>query len=95
MTWWGSRVRAPSRPLDVFTHVIRAAELAASGDLRLACHLADFAGWAAPDDPDIHHMRAEIYETRRKSETSLMSKGIFKGAMRESEKIVKAALGEK
>jgi hypothetical protein len=40
-------------------------------------------------------MRAEIYETRRKSETSLMSKGIFKGAMRESEKIVKAALGEK
>jgi alkyl sulfatase BDS1-like metallo-beta-lactamase superfamily hydrolase len=73
----------------------RAVELAASGDLRLACHLADFAGWAAPDDPDIHHMRAEIYETRRKGETSLMSKGIFKGAMRESEKIVKAALGEK
>jgi alkyl sulfatase BDS1-like metallo-beta-lactamase superfamily hydrolase len=73
----------------------RAAELAASGDLRLACHLADFAGWAAPDEPEIHQMRAEIYETRRKSETSLMSKGIFKGAMRESEKIVKAALGEK
>jgi alkyl sulfatase BDS1-like metallo-beta-lactamase superfamily hydrolase len=72
----------------------RAAELAASGDLRLACHLADFAGWAAPDEPEIHQMRAEIYETRRKSETSLMSKGIFKGAMRESEKIVKAALGE-
>ena len=73
----------------------RAAELAASGDLRLACHLADFAGWAAPDEPEIHQMRAEIYETRRKSEASLMSKGIFKGAMRESEKIVKAALGEK
>ena len=73
----------------------RAVELAASGDLRLACHLADFAGWAAPDEPEIHQMRAEIYETRRKSETSLMSKGIFKGAMRESEKIVKAALGEK
>ena len=72
----------------------RAAELAASGDLRLACHLADFAGWAAPDEPEIHQMRAEIYETRRKSETSLMSKGIFKGAMRESEKIVKATLGE-
>ena len=73
----------------------RAVELAASGDLRLACHLADFAGWAAPDEPEIHRMRADIYETRRKSETSLMSKGIFKGAMRESEKIVKAALGEK
>ena len=73
----------------------RAAELAASGDLRLACHLADFAGWAAPDDPEIHHMRADVYEARRKSEASLMSKGIFKGAARESEKIIKAALGEK
>ena len=73
----------------------RAVELAASGDLRLACHLADFAGWAAPDDPEIHHLRADIYEVRRKSEASLMSKGIFKGAARESEKIIKAALGEK
>ena len=73
----------------------RAVELAASGDLRLACHLADFAGWAAPDDPEIHHMRADVYDARRKSEASLMSKGIFKGASRDSEKIVKAALGEK
>ena len=73
----------------------RAVELAASGDHRLACHLADFAGWAAPDDPEIHHMRADVYEARRKSEASLMSKGIFKGASRESEKIIKAALGEK
>jgi hypothetical protein len=40
-------------------------------------------------------MRADVYEVRRKSEASLMSKGIFKGAARESEKIIKAALGEK
>jgi alkyl sulfatase BDS1-like metallo-beta-lactamase superfamily hydrolase len=73
----------------------RAAELAASGDLRLACHLADFAGWAAPDDPDIHQLRAEVYETRRKSEASLMAKGIFRGAARDSEAVIKAALGEK
>ena len=73
----------------------RAVDLAAAGDLRLACHLADFAGWAAPDDPEIHQMRAEVYDARRKSEASLMSKGIFKGASRESEKIIKAALGEK
>lgn len=72
----------------------RAKDLAASGDLRLACHLADFAGWAAPDEPTIHRDRAEIYETRRKSETSLMAKGIFKGASRESEAVIKAALGE-
>jgi alkyl sulfatase BDS1-like metallo-beta-lactamase superfamily hydrolase len=74
--------------------MMRAKELAAAGDLRLACHLADFAGWAAPDDPDVHKARAEIYETRRKNESSLMAKGIFKGAARESDAVVKAVLGE-
>jgi hypothetical protein len=58
-----------------------------SGDIRMACHLADFAGWAAPEDPQIHANRANIYERRRKSELSLMSKGIFKGAARESQAI--------
>jgi alkyl sulfatase BDS1-like metallo-beta-lactamase superfamily hydrolase len=72
----------------------RARDIAQSGDMRLACHLADFAGWAAPDDPDVHAARAEIYEARRKSESSLMAKGIFKGASRESQSVVKAALGE-
>jgi alkyl sulfatase BDS1-like metallo-beta-lactamase superfamily hydrolase len=72
----------------------RAQDVVASGDLRLACHLADFAGWAAPDDPEVHRIRAEIYEARRKSELSLMAKGIFRGASRESEAVVKAALGE-
>jgi alkyl sulfatase BDS1-like metallo-beta-lactamase superfamily hydrolase len=69
----------------------RAQELVVSGDLRLACHLADFAGWAAPDDPSVHGARAEIYEARRKSETSLMAKGIFRAASRESEAVIKAA----
>lgn len=66
----------------------RALELLAEGDLRLACHLADFAGWAAPDDPVIHADRATIYNARRKNELSLMSKGIFRGAARESDEIV-------
>ena len=65
----------------------RALELMESGDIRMACHLADFAGWAAPEDPQIHANRATIYERRRKSELSLMSKGIFKGAARESQAI--------
>jgi hypothetical protein len=46
------------------------------------------AGWAAPDDPAIHAVRAEIYEKRRKAELSLMSKGIFKAAARESQAVV-------
>ena len=65
----------------------RALELLVAGDLRLACHLADFAGWAAPDDPAIHADRATIYNARRKSELSLMSKGIFRSAARESEEV--------
>lgn len=55
------------------------------GDVRLASHLADFAGWAAPDDPEVHAKRAEIYLRRRKVEPSLMSKGIFAAAARESQ----------
>ena len=65
----------------------RALNLMNEGDLRLACHLADFAGWSAPDDPAIHTDRATIYEARRKAELSLMSKGIFKAAARESEEV--------
>ena len=72
----------------------RAAELSESGDHRLACHLADLAGWSAPDDPAIHQARANIYRARRRSETSLMSKGIFAGAARESEAIAQAGESE-
>jgi alkyl sulfatase BDS1-like metallo-beta-lactamase superfamily hydrolase len=69
--------------------VNRAKHLADSGEMRLACHLADFAGWAAPDDPEVHAIRAEIYERRRKQELSIMSKGIFKAASRESEMVIR------
>jgi alkyl sulfatase BDS1-like metallo-beta-lactamase superfamily hydrolase len=68
--------------------VRRAQQAAADGDLRLACHFADLAGWAAPDDPTVHAARAEIFLARRKSEPSLMSKGIFAAAARESQVVV-------
>lgn len=60
-------------------------------DLRLACHLADLAGWAAPDDPIIHAARADIYLERRQAEPSLMSKGIFMAAARESQAIAESS----
>jgi len=69
----------------------RAEQAASEGDLRLACHLADFAGLAAPDDAVVHRGRAAIYELRRTAEPSLMSKGIFKAAARESRAVVDAA----
>ncbi len=62
-------------------------------DLRVACHLADLAGWAAPDDPEVHERRRAIYLLRRKSEPSLMAKGIFAAAAKESQVIVDANSG--
>jgi glyoxylase-like metal-dependent hydrolase (beta-lactamase superfamily II) len=56
-------------------------------DVRLASHLADLAAWASPDDPSVHGIRSDVYAHRRKLETSLMAKGIFAGAMRESKAI--------
>ncbi len=66
----------------------RAQAEADAGNLRLACHLVDLAGWAAPDDPDVHERRSAIYLQRRSHEMSLMSKGIFAAAARESDAVV-------
>ncbi|NJD66330.1 MAG: MBL fold metallo-hydrolase [Chloroflexi bacterium] len=63
----------------------RARELAGTGDLRLACHLAEFAGLAAPDDAEVQAARADVYNARAESEQALMSRGIFRAAARESE----------
>jgi len=51
---------------------------------RLACHLAELAALAEPNDADIHRLRAAIYQQRRSHETSLMAKGIFGAAANES-----------
>ncbi len=59
------------------TLVKRALELSAAGDHRLACHLVEFAVLAAPDDRAAHAARAQVYQARRDTETSLMAKGIF------------------
>ena len=68
----------------------RAVDAADEGDFRLACHLADLAGWAAPADPAIHRRRAEIYEARARAEPSLMSQGIYRAAARDSAAIAAA-----
>jgi glyoxylase-like metal-dependent hydrolase (beta-lactamase superfamily II) len=71
----------------------RAARLSEAGEHRLACHLADLAGWAAPADPAIHRVRADIYRRRRTAEQSLMSKGIFAAAARDSDAVAATADG--
>lgn len=57
-------------------------------DLRVACHLVELAVQAAPEDPAAHGARAAIYEQRRKAESSLMAKGLFRAAAAESELVV-------
>jgi alkyl sulfatase BDS1-like metallo-beta-lactamase superfamily hydrolase len=95
--WWdgaASRLKpSPDRELataiadlagGAATVAQRAAEAHARGDLRLACHLADIAAWAAPDDPGVHAVRATVYAARTRAEPSLMAQGIFRAAERES-----------
>ncbi len=58
----------------------RAEALASGGELRLACHLADFALEAAPSDPAVQAKVAAVYEARAAGETSLMAINIFNSA---------------
>ena len=62
----------------------RAAALADSNDLRLACHLVEMALLADPTSQRIHEVRAEVYERRRAGELSLMAKGIYREAAQQS-----------
>jgi alkyl sulfatase BDS1-like metallo-beta-lactamase superfamily hydrolase len=63
----------------------RARERAAAGEWRLACDLVELAARAAPEDRAVHGARAEIYAGRRAHELSLMARGIYGAAVRESE----------
>ena len=51
-------------------------------DLRLACHLVEWAVAAAPDDADARACAADVFDARAASESSLMGKGIFSAAAR-------------
>ena len=55
----------------------RARVIADAGDLRLAAHLAELAGQAAPDDEQVTAARADVYARRAEAEASTMSKGVF------------------
>jgi alkyl sulfatase BDS1-like metallo-beta-lactamase superfamily hydrolase len=63
----------------------RAARLAAQGELALACHLAEIAAQAAPDDAGVHAVRAAVYRRRAEGEASTMARGIYHAAADESE----------
>ncbi|GAA4520876.1 alkyl sulfatase dimerization domain-containing protein [Nonomuraea ferruginea] len=56
----------------------------ADGDERLAGHFAEMAALAAPDDPGVHRVRADVFAARAAREASLMAKGVFTWAASES-----------
>lgn len=58
----------------------RAVAVAEAGDLALACHLADFALEAAPDDPAVGEATASVYDRRADAEESLMAVNLFRSA---------------
>ena len=91
--WWSGRPSElkPARRSQVANEIAelaggaakllaRAQDLADRGDFRTACHLADYALEAAPDDELVGHRVAEIYEARAKQETSLMAINLFSSA---------------
>ncbi len=61
----------------------RAEELLNQGDLRMACHLAEWAHAASPDDSDLGRRGGLIFEARAKAEPSTMAMGIFVAAARD------------
>ncbi|MBU4275889.1 MAG: MBL fold metallo-hydrolase [Proteobacteria bacterium] len=63
----------------------RALELSQAGKHRLACHLADWAKWAEPEDRVVAKTARQVYTSRAENENSTMSKGIFMAAAREAD----------
>jgi glyoxylase-like metal-dependent hydrolase (beta-lactamase superfamily II) len=57
---------------------------AEAGDLRLACHLAEFAAQADPADLEIQEIRARAYAMRVRDEQSAAARGVFTWAAAES-----------
>jgi alkyl sulfatase BDS1-like metallo-beta-lactamase superfamily hydrolase len=56
----------------------RADELLTDGKTRMACHLADWAYGAEPDNPEVREIVRRVYTTRAEAESSTMAIGIYR-----------------
>lgn len=63
----------------------RARQLQQEDNLRLACHLIEFAVLAEPEAQEAHALRSEIYEARAQQQQSSMARNILRHAARASE----------
>jgi alkyl sulfatase BDS1-like metallo-beta-lactamase superfamily hydrolase len=71
----------------------RAREVNAT-DPALACHLAEWAALADPENRKAQQLVIEIFKARADTEISLMGRGIFSHAVRKAEKALAAMDGE-
>lgn len=60
--------------------IARVEALADDGDLRLACHLIEFAVLAEPDSKEAHRLRADVYGRRAAEQESSMARNILNHA---------------
>ncbi len=72
----------------------RASALKAEGNLRLACHIVEFAVLAEPTSKEAHAVRADVYGARSKLEESSMSRNILNHAALASEQGKRDLAGE-
>jgi alkyl sulfatase BDS1-like metallo-beta-lactamase superfamily hydrolase len=104
--WWGgfSAQLLPAKMADQATEIARLAggvsplvsrarELMDS-DPAVACHLAEWAALAAPEDRTAQQCAVDVFTKRAEAEISLMGRGIFSHAVRNAEKAL-VALDEK
>jgi glyoxylase-like metal-dependent hydrolase (beta-lactamase superfamily II) len=73
--------------------VRRARELADS-DPALACHLAEWAALAAPEDRPAQQCVIDVFNKRAETEVSLMGRGLLSHAVRRAEKALATLDGE-
>jgi len=62
----------------------RARALMEEGELRLACHVVEWALAASPEDRSVYELRAELYGRRSRQEKALMPRNIYRYTERES-----------
>jgi len=70
--------------------VVRARELLAAGETKLAAHLAEWATRAHPESRAAQELKRDVYAQRLAEEPSLMAQGIYRAAMNDA----RCALGE-
>ncbi len=91
--WWSGRPSElkPAARSDLAAEIVclaggvaavldRIATLTANGELRRACHLADFALEASPDNERIQSVVMDVYERRADRTDDLLSKNIYASA---------------